>query len=286
MSWPSHGIHESVPFADYRSDDITQADDAHSVKGKAVSKSLIVSFMADPGAWKAAPPKVQTKAMRAGSLLDCLLTTPKEIDDRYVVSPYDSFRTNESKAWRSEIEESGIEIITQDAIDAANAQSNAIYSHPAARKLMRGSRNQIAFRHKTRFGFDAKGLIDIVPTDVDTLVDLKTCEPAALESKHSLQKHIYKWSYHIQAGGYCDGYSIASGEDRNRFKFIFVTSKPPFRVAVIELPMSAILLGSQQYNAGIEKFSECIESDRWPSIWDEEMSLDLPEYAYQEGGEG
>lgn len=285
MNWPAPGIHEAVPFVVYRADDIKQTDDKHSVIGKAVSKSLIVDFMDDPAAWKASPPKVSTKAMRAGSLLDCLLTTPGEMKSRYTVSPYDSFRTKEAKSWRVEMEESGVEVVTQDQIENANAQAMAIMAHPSAARLMSGSRRQVAFRHKTKYGFDSKGLIDIVPECPETLVDLKTCEPSALDSLRSLQRHIFDWSYHIQAGAYAEGFSIASGSERAKFKFIFVTSKATFRVAVIELPMPAILFGADQYRAGMAKFAQCLESDRWPSIWDGEVTLDLPEYAYLEGGD-
>lgn len=285
MNWPSPGIHEGVPFELYRSDDITTRDDKHSVIGKAVSKSLITSFATDPGAWKAAPPRVATAAMKAGSLLDCLLTTPHEMGLRYAVSPFDSFRTNEAKAWREGRENGGVEVVTQDQIDGANAQFDAIMRHPAAARLLNGSRRQVAFRHNTKYGFDAKGLIDIVPTDDDTLVDLKTCEPGALESKRSLQRHIFDWGYHIQAGAYAEGYSIASESERTKFKFIFVSSKAPYRVAVIELPLAAILFGADQYRAGMKRFAECLESDRWPSIWDNEVELDLPTYAYSEGGD-
>jgi len=47
-AWPTPGIHEGIPFATYRADDIRQTDTAETIKGKAVSKSLIVDFMADP----------------------------------------------------------------------------------------------------------------------------------------------------------------------------------------------------------------------------------------------
>jgi hypothetical protein len=280
MNWPAHGIHEGVAFSDYRSDDITQDDDLKSVIGKAVSKSLIVDFAADPSAWKNSPAKVATGAMKAGSLLDCLITTPEEMDERYVISEYKAFNSNESKTWKKEQESSGMEVIKQDQLDAAKAQHRAIMQHDAARSLLVGSRKQVAFRHKTKHGFDAKGLIDILPDDGKTIVDLKTCEPRALESERALQRHIYEWSYHIQAGGYCEGYSIASGEERFRFKFIFVTSKPPFRVAVINLPVSAILFGADKYREGMDKFAQCLESNTWPSIWDGEVELDLPGYAY------
>jgi hypothetical protein len=64
-----------------------------------------------------------------------------------------------------------------------------------------------------------------------------------------------------------------------------VTSKPPHRVAVVELPMAAVIFGADQYAAGINRFAECLESNRWPSIWDGEVEIDLPEYAYTEKGD-
>ena len=280
--WPSPGIHESVPFSIYRSDDITQADDAATVRGKAVSKSLITDFIPDPSAWKSSPPKRVTAAMRGGSLFDTLLTEPLKLESRFVVSEHDDFRSNESKAWKAEMEAAGMTVIKQAEMDAARAQFAAVTSKPEAMALIKGARMQVAFRHPTKYGFDSKGLIDLVPMNDDMLVDIKTCESGALESKRALQRHIFEWGYHIQAGAYCDGWAMAGGNERIRFKFIFVTSKPPFRVAVIELPLAAILLGADQYRAGCAKLAECIETDRWPSIWDGEVALDLPEYAYTE----
>lgn len=293
MNWPDYGIHEGVCFEDYRADDITRHDDLRSIKGKAVSKSLIVDFMSDPAAWKASPDKKATRAMRAGSLLDCLLTTPREMDSRYAVQPqnYISSKKEEKpwnnnsstcKNWKQEREMDGVEIITGAALETARAQMQAIKRHPDAMRIVRGAKTQVAFRHKTRYGFDAKGLIDFVPDEEDLLADLKTCEPSALESRRSLQRYIFEWGYHIQAGGYCEGYSIASEVERSRFKFIFVTSKPPFQVAVIELPLAAIIFGADQYRGGMKLFGECLQTDRWPGKWDHEMELDLPEYAYLE----
>ena len=280
-AWPAQGIHEGVPFDVYRADDITTADDSTSVIGKAVSKSMITNFMPDPSAWKASPPKTTTKAMQAGSLFDCLLTDPLSFGDRFAISPFDSFRTKEAREWKAEAEADGVSVITDEDLATARDQISAVLAKPESRKIIESSRKQVAFRYDTKHGFASKGLIDLAP-DGDYLADLKTCEPRALESIRSLQKHIFQWGYHIQAGSYCDGWSIASGEEIHRFKFIFVSSSAPFRVAVIELPLAAIIFGADQYRAGVTKFAECINSDSWPSIWDGEIELDIPEYGYSE----
>jgi len=286
MNWPQQGIHHGIPFATYRADDITQRDTWATVKGKSVSKSLICNFIKDAAAWKSAPPKETTAAMQAGSVLDCLLTESHTFHDRYAMSIFDDFRSNESKAWRTEMEESGKVVLKQADFDTAQAQMNAIYAKPEAKALRRNAQLQVAFRHATKYPFGSKGLIDILPDDGETIVDLKTCDPSALESRRKLANYICDWGYHIQAGAYCEGYSIASGQERTKFKFIFVTSKPPFRVAVIELPLRAILYGADIYRTGVKRFAECLEHNEWPSMWDGEVELDIPEWGYGEGGEG
>jgi len=243
---------------------------------------MITSFIKDPWAWRNAPSREKTAAMTAGSLLDCLLTEPHLFDTRYALSEYAEFRTKESKEWRSAMEESGVCIIKQDQLDTAQAQLDAIKAKPEAAALLDGARFQVAFRHKTAYPFASKGLIDILPNDGETIVDLKTCAASALESKRSLRRYILDWMYHVQAGAYCEGYSIASGEERSRFKFIFVSATPPHRVAVVELPFAAISFGADIYRNGAKRFNDCLEQNYFPSIWDGETELDLPEYAYTE----
>ena len=276
------GIKQGLPFSLYRYDDINQSDTIKTVAGKAISKSLICDFIKDAGAWKNSPRKEQTKAMRNGCVLDCLLTEPQQFDARYAMSIYDEFRTKEAKSWRDEMEAEGRQVLKASEFDAAQSQLNAIKSKPEAAALINGAQFQVAFRHATAYPFASKGLIDILPDDGETIVDLKTCEPSALESKRSLARHIFDWGYHIQAGAYCEGMAIASGIERTQFKFIFVTSKPPFRVAVVSLPFPAISYGADLYRAGAKRFAECLESNKWPSIWDGEVEIDLPEYAYGE----
>lgn len=276
------GIKQNIPFSLYRSDDITQSDTWQTVTDKAVSKSLICDLIEDPAVWKASVKKEPTSAMQSGSLLDCLLTEPDKFETRYVMSEYDKFQSNESKAWRQEMEDAGLVVLKQDQFDSAQSQLMAIKSKPEAAELLDGAQFQVAFRHKTKHPFASKGLIDILPNDGETIVDLKTCQASALESKRSLRKYIYDWMYHVQAGCYCEGYAIASGQERTRFKFIFVTSTAPYRVAVVELPFAAISFGADIYRNGVNRFATCLESNSWPSLWDGEVELDLPDYAYND----
>jgi exodeoxyribonuclease VIII len=247
---------------------------------------MICDFIADPGAWKASPRKQQTAAMKGGSLFDCLLTEPDKFDLRYALNPYDSFRSKDAQNWRDEMEATGVSVISADQLETAQGQIAAVYANPIASRLIRESKKQVAFRHKTKHNFWSKGLIDLLPNNPeDGIIDLKSCESRALESRRSLQKYIAQWRIHIQAGNYTEGYSFTSGEERTRFRLIFCGREKPHPVAVVELPFRAIMLGADQYRAGVNRFAECLESNRWPSIWDGEVEVDLPEWTYNEGGE-
>ena len=208
-AWPANGVHEGVQFSTYRSDDIKPSDTIETIQGKAVSKSMIVDFMDDPGEWKKSSRKETTSSMSFGSLVDTLLLEESQFESRYAVSPFPDFRSKAAQEWKDERESSGIQIVTEDKLAMAHDACESVRNHSAAADLLCGSRNQVAFRHKTKHGFASKGLIDIIPLASDTLVDLKTCSQSALESHRSLQYHIYDWSYHIQAGAYLEGFNIS-----------------------------------------------------------------------------
>jgi len=166
-AWPDNGIHENVPFAIYRSDDINQSDTWETAQGKAVSKSLITDFLADPDTWKASKKKETTASMGFGSLVDCLLLETDKFESRYCVSPYSDFRKKEAQEWRDEMAAAGVEIVTEDKLAAAQDACDAIRNHDAAAAILYGAKTQVAFRHKTRHGLASKGLIDIVPLAED-----------------------------------------------------------------------------------------------------------------------
>ena len=281
-NWPEQGVHHGVPFKDYRACDMSATDNINTCAGKSVSKSLIVDFIKDPAAWRIKPRKTPTAAMLAGSLFDCLLTTPDEFDVSYTISKYAEFRSNEAKQWRANMEASGVQVVTEDQLETAQRQLKAVQNKPEAVELLDGCAFQVAFRHKTKHPFWSKGLIDVLPLDTDTIVDIKTCDNRALESHRAMMMHIMDWGYHIQAGAYCEGFSHASGQERHKFKFIFVGKAAPFTTAVVELPLSAILYGAEVYRNGVRQLAQCLETNRWPSIWDGTVEIDLPEYAYNQ----
>lgn len=268
-----------MTFEQYRADDFTPQDTWADSPHRSVSKSLIVSYLDDAKAWRQSVKKKQTLAMKKGSLFDALLTDEANFDDLYVLSPYADFRTNEAKAWR---DTNNKEVITQAQLQDAQDQRAAVMDHEAAAKLIKHGQFQVPFFHGTKHPFRSKGLIDLIPLEPRTIVDVKTCQAGALDSIRSLQRHIVDFGYHIQAGAYSRGYTLATGNRIDTFKFIFVTSTRPFRVAVIEMHPNAVHFGNQIYQRGMDAFAMSLETDVWPSKWDGTNEIDLPEYTYND----
>lgn len=113
------GISYGIPFQSYCECNINKHDTWQTLAGKSVSKSLISKFIQDPWAWRNAPKTEPTRSMQIGSLLDTLLTEPDKFHTRYVMAEYDKFQSNESKAWRAEMEAAGLIVLKQDQFDAA-----------------------------------------------------------------------------------------------------------------------------------------------------------------------
>src|SRR5690606_41376800 len=68
----------------------------------AVSTSTLFAFAPNPRRWHLTKdlPRNPTDSMAWGSLVDCLLLQPAELERRFAVSPYQSDSTKEAEAGR------------------------------------------------------------------------------------------------------------------------------------------------------------------------------------------
>ena len=167
MSFPQPGIHFGVSEAEYHAVGHAQG---------VVAKSLLWKFAANPYVWKYGPPQEVTPAMDWGSLVDCLALNPERLDEDFVVSPYDEFRTNEAKAWRAAQTKT---VIKQAELSRACLAAAKVKNNPFAANFLNGANTQVSIvcngiEPQTGMGFRAKCRLDIVPRKSFWLVDLKT----------------------------------------------------------------------------------------------------------------
>jgi len=272
-----------------------------------LSKSAISEFASgSPYVWRYHPKQYETKAMAHGTLIDTLVTTPELFDEQYIINKYPLEREvkvkgemvmktfgptcTEAKVWAKEQAKT---IISQTQKDQAEqAAEMLLKKHPISASIFANSKKQVILK-MTKGELQAAGvdwikvnlkcLPDIVP-DGDFLADLKT---TADLSKRGIENTIAKFAYHAQAGMYLTLWNMLNPDDqRNRFKFIFQSSKPPFEVAVVELSLMEINAGKDYIRRHLSHLQHCAERNHWPMIFGgEEITVSRPTWAMMEDEE-
>lgn len=247
---------------------------------KPVSKSLLWYFYKSPWKFFHSPNSLTpSPAMVFGSLAHCALLTPELLNQEYVSSPYKDYKTKVAQDWKREIMDNGDQMIVSVAdmnrameIALAVKNSNEMPINYATEVAVFGEIDDVP----------VKGMIDIVPTEGNTLYDLKTT--ASIESLDELQRTILNRGYHWQAALYLDLWNALSGDTRDEFIFIFVETKAPYETAFVKLSKSFLDLGrsgsnnrkSPGYMHAIEKWKECVGNDYWPKRVEGVQTVDCP----------
>ena len=270
VTWPNPGIYFGIPERKYHAVGFAQ---------DVVSKSLLWDFYPNPHKWFHGPRKATTSAMSWGSLVDCLLTTPAEFSADFVLSKYDEFRSNESKAWKAAMEAEGMTVIKQADLDSATQAALITRTKPFVADILDRATFQASICLPTKIGeYETtqlvKGRLDIIPDAGgpfgEWVFDLKTTASLA-----KIGNTIADYGYHAQAGLYLDLYNGACGiaHKRTRWGFIFVESEPPYECAVVELDPSEIDAGRDWISRALSKFARCKAENNWPSPWEDEIKI-------------
>ena len=240
-----------------------------------VSKSLLWDFHQSPYKWRHSPGKETTKAMGLGTLIHAAILEPNTpVDDFAVVSPYADFRTKAAQEWRDDQREMGKMIVSDEDIRIASG-CEQVFSEEYSQRFAGDFASEVAV-----FGeigsTQIKGMIDIVPNNLDLLVDLKTT--ANIGSPRDLVQTIVKWGYHWQAALYLDLWNAASGDNRKRFVFCFIETKEPYETAWIELSENFIDLGRIGYMNALAQWQSCAATDSWPKQHEGIITIEKPAY--------
>lgn len=267
MSWPNPGIYDGIPPELYFG--------LKEIDGVLVrSKSMLRDFDKSPKAFKDGWSAKQTEAMKGGSLFDCLLTSPHEFHRQFVVSPYDKFQSNESKAWKNEQFELGLTPIKQAEYDLALQTVAMVKSDPRFIEMTLGNpRWQVAIRTDIE-GKPFKGLVDLVPDAEespygDALVDFKRC--STMEDIRAILRTCRKFGYGIQGGLYRGLWHLAGGNKRKRFILFIVpddASEPDAELCVLELGQELLGNGAQEAVRINQRLTECEITGKWPGKFD------------------
>ena len=240
-----------------------------------VSKSLLWDFNESPYKWRHSSGKEVTKAMDLGTLIHSAILEPETaLTDITAVSPFPNFRTKAAQEWRDDQREMGRMIATDADIRAASG-CEQVFSEDYAQRFGVGYKSEVAVFAEIG-ATQIKGMIDLVPDNLDLLVDLKTTERSG--SLFDIQRTIISRGLHWQAALYLDLWNAASGENRNRFVFCFIEVSEPYETAWVEVSRELIEAGRAGYMNALAKWQSCVAIDAWPRQHEGITLIEKPAY--------
>lgn len=144
-------------------------------------------------------PSLPTQAMSDGKLLHALIAERLGNNtDKWVVSPYDNFRTKEAKEWRDSQPDDVI-ITNQAKIDQYNQIADRVINHPKIKSSLQNAKAEGVV--EKRVGeYNVKGVLDVVARgEAITVIDWKFVsstnfdkfDKVALYDNYDLQAAVY-----------------------------------------------------------------------------------------------
>lgn len=213
-------------------------------------------------------PRKVTRAMDVGTVAHMVLLEPETLRTRVVVSPYDEFRTKESKEWRAKQQARSLVVLKREEMDAVDNMVTAAREHRLYPKIFGsagGMREVSVFVRCSVTGLVRKARFDRVPRG-NALVDIKTTVDA---SQEGFGKIAWNLGYYRQAAWYLDCWNAAMPDDpREAFGFFCIESEAPHVTAFWNCPPDLIEVGRRENLADLHRLAYAMKTDSWPGYDD------------------
>lgn len=269
------GLHFDIPFEDY-------------VKIEAVNNSVL-KFFSDPRRCPAHAKhyidtgRKETPALHFGRAVDCYILEPQRFFEWYAVCPDCDRRTKAGKAAYAEFEatlQPGQEIITQKDYERIQTIYNAVSGSRAMRLIEGGVSQVVAIWEDKETGLLCKARYDYYQESIPMITDVKSTPDC---SPDGFGYDCFKYGYHQQAGFYCEGHQVLTG-DFPDFAIFAIEKDEPFVHASYQLGDSTVLAGKNAARKALRKYKECVDSGQWPLYSDKITLLNIPKFALEKCG--
>jgi hypothetical protein len=182
------------------------------------------------------------------------------------ISPFDSFRTKESKSWKTEQARNGIYSLSQKDADKWQDQveqmAEAVYTMPEFVDEMNVSGREVVVLWDKEFKghtVACKAKLDLFNPSSQYIYDLKSAK-----SLDQFDGSIFSFGYYISAAWYLEAARVA-GAKATGFRFAVAGKDKPYQAILRELDLSHIAQGAKEIESLLERYILCSEKDCWPS---------------------
>lgn len=215
-----------------------------------------------------------TEAMLLGQLLHTFVLEPHLAGGRFYREP--ELGNRNSKVVKEQLaalaaENPGRTPIREKQYDAALAMREAVYAHPAAKKLLEydGYFERSIFWNNAETSERCKARYDKVAPRGQFICDVKTTIDA---SPAEFAKSIMNYAYDKQVAHYSEPTGL-------RFCFIAVEKAPPYGVAVYAAGDDMLRLGQRRRLPNLRAYAECRAKNVWPGYPPVIQRIELPAWA-------
>jgi hypothetical protein len=223
-----------------------------------------------------------TPAQVIGSAFHTRLLEPKVFDTRYVVSPFEDYRSKGAKEWRDEFLKKGMTAISGDDMEMIDMMVQSAREHSDYSKVfgLGGLRRELTVIAKDPgTGLLIRARYDIVP-NANLLADIKSAMDASPEG---FGKAVWNLDYGMQAAHYLHVWNLMHPDDqRNEFVFMAIEKEPPYLCAMYVTPHLLIDFCSKILRSRRYVIAECLKTNRWPgydTVALKDNEFELPRYA-------
>jgi hypothetical protein len=234
----------------------------------------LAEFNNCPSKWLEGVEDEGTKSTDWGSLIDCLLMAPNELEERFVVPPENypgpkgelkpwNFNATYCQEWK---EEQGDKIIIKaEFMENAKHAANLVLHDPQIAEVFAASRKQVMLTGiyldaDTGLRIPVKALLDLAPQS-GFLADLKTCRNA---HKKAWKRQVYDCGYHEQAARHLDLWNAAHSDNRREFRHYIQENFKPYQTAKRILDPAFIKLGRDSYTMALKRYAKALKTKEWP----------------------
>lgn len=225
-------------------------------------------------------PQPEGKSIDLGTLVHSLVLGGEE---RFVISPYENYRTKAAREWRDEQKANGLIVLTQDDATIVQTIASNIIDHPFAMDyiLGRGIQHEVEMSANLN-GVHVRGKADALRISKDRkdllVLDLKT----------TAQFDKFKWNvfrnhYDLQCAVYSvvaaasQGWSAKECTENVNYIFCIAETVVPFRVQFAHASAEFMQHGMDKLNKCLTEILEFGDKD--PNFLLEEI-IELGDFSY------
>lgn len=242
-----------------------------------LSYSSLKAFMRSPAHYRhyiTTPKAAPTDALRMGQLIDMVILTPDEVEQKVVVMPEINRRTNVGKEEYAIFMQTNVDklVVSQEDMDTAMKIKESVWNNVTAMYYLNQVTQTQRFVRRQIYGLPFIAIKDAIGPRF--IMDLKSTKSAY---EQDFNRDIFNYDYDLQGGIY-----TAIERDYPDYYILAVEKEEPYGCAVFHLQGDILQNSKELLQTVTENFKYCMEENLWDRSYDfwQASGIFLPKLPY------